>query len=67
MRNVLTYLAARLKEPSSWAGIAGLLTAGGVAVAPEQWGAIVTVGTGLAGLAAVLVPEKAAKELSINR
>lgn len=53
-------LAARLKEPSSWASIAALLALVGVHVAPEAWTAIVAIGTGLAGAAGLLLPERKA-------
>lgn len=48
----------RLKEPSSWAAIAGALGVFGINVAPEVLKEIVQAGTGLSALAALLLPEK---------
>ncbi len=54
----MTYLLARLKEPSTYAGLAAILTAFGVTLAPDLWEAIAATGAGLAGLAAVLLRER---------
>jgi hypothetical protein len=56
--NLIANLAARFKEPSSFAGIATLLGLFGVTVAPAEWQLIVQVATGIAGLIAILVPEQ---------
>lgn len=52
-------LLDRFKEPSSWAGIGVLLGLFGVHIAPEGMTAIVTAITGLCGLAAFFLKEKA--------
>lgn len=52
-------LIARLKEPSSWAGLGVLAGAFGLNVAPDAWHTIVQFGTAAAGLAALLLKEKA--------
>lgn len=56
-RQTIRYLAARAKERSTWNGIAATLSGCGIAVKPELWLEIVTVGTALAGLANMLLPE----------
>ena len=53
----MTYLLARLKEASTWRGIALLLTAFGVQVAPEVQEAIISVGIAVAGAVGVLFPD----------
>jgi len=48
----------RLKEPSSWAGAAALLGLFGVKVSPDLFETGVQAITGVAALAAILIPEK---------
>ncbi len=55
--SILAYIVNRLKEPSTYAGLAALLGVVGVKMAPESLQAIVTVLTALAGAIAVLVPD----------
>lgn len=52
---LLLWLLARLKEPSTYAGFAGLALAFGLSDA--QWAAISTAVAGLAGVAAVFLSE----------
>jgi len=54
---LLNYLLARAKEPSSYAGLAGLLGMAGVTLAPDEWQAIVGVLTAGASLLAIILPE----------
>ena len=54
----MQYLINRLKEASTWRGIALLLTALGVQVAPELQEAVITVGVSTAGLIGVVFPDK---------
>jgi hypothetical protein len=56
----MQYLISRMKEPSTYAGLAALLAAFGLQVDPGMLQAVVAVLTGLAGLASVLVGEKSA-------
>ena len=49
-------LLDRLKEPSSYAGLAGIALAFGVS--SEQWTTIATAITGVAGLVSMLLKEK---------
>jgi len=53
---VLHWLLARLKEPSTYAGVAGLALAFGVT--DTQWMAISSAVAGLASVAAVFLVEK---------
>ena len=53
--NALALARARLREPSSWAGIALLLAQVPAAWVSRDWQSI---GAAVAGLLAVLVPEK---------
>lgn len=48
----------RLREPSTWAGVAVLLSIFGVNMAPADTQAVVNGGVGLAGLLAVFMREK---------
>jgi hypothetical protein len=50
-------IAARLRERSTWAGIAALLSIAGVNIAPEAWNVAVDLGVALAAAAAILFPE----------
>lgn len=54
---MLQYLLARAREPSSYAGLATLLSATGIAVAPAEWQAIIGVLTAIADLLAILFPD----------
>lgn len=58
MSSILSFLASRLREPSTWAGIGTLITGVGVALKPELWQAITAIGLGLGGLLAVFIPEQ---------
>ena len=53
----MAYVLARLKEASTWRGIALLLTAFGVQIAPEVQDAIISVGIAVAGAVGVLFPD----------
>lgn len=56
---MLTWLMARLVEPTTWIGLSTILTAAGVALAPELKEAIVSTGVAVGGLLAILLKEKA--------
>jgi hypothetical protein len=47
----------RLKEPSTWAGLAVLASLFGVNVAQDQFAAVSQAGAAIAGLLAVFIPE----------
>ena len=53
--NFVSWLVNRLKEPSTYAGLAGLALAFGLSDA--QWTAVSTAIAGLAGVAAVFLSE----------
>lgn len=57
--NALAFLLARLKEPSTYAGAGALLAAAGIHVDDAVLQAVIQALVSLAGLAAVLTPEKA--------
>ncbi len=46
----MTYILNRAREPSTWRGLALILTAFGVHLAPEMQDAVITAGVALAGL-----------------
>lgn len=50
-------ISNRLKEPSTWAGLAILLSMLGAPVAPEQLQALMAIAGSVAAGAAVLIPE----------
>ncbi len=56
----LAFLVARLKEPSSYAGLGAVLGAAGVHADDSVLQAVIQVLISLAGLVAVLMPEKTA-------
>ena len=51
-------IARRLREPSSWAGLSGLLALFGVHLAPDFLQSIILIGAGAAGVISIFVPEK---------
>jgi hypothetical protein len=55
---LVAYLLARLREPSTYAGLGALLAAFGLHPSAAALGAIVNAAVALAGLAAVLIPEQ---------
>ena len=52
---IVSFLVNRLKEPSTYAGFAGIALAFGLS--SEEWSAIANAVAGLAGLAAVFLIE----------
>jgi hypothetical protein len=56
--NLLWFIVARLKEPSSYAGLGALLAAAGIHVDNSILDAVIQVMVSVAGLIAVLVPER---------
>ena len=54
----MKYIIDRLQEPSTWRGLVMLTTAFGVALNPDLVAAIVSAGTGLAGLIGVIFKDK---------
>ena len=53
----MAYLLARLKEASTWRGIALLLTAFGVQIAPDVQDAVISAGVAVAGAIGVFLPD----------
>jgi hypothetical protein len=58
MMRLLAFLAARLREPSTYAGLGAILAAAGVHPSQALLSAGINAAVALAGLAAVLIPEK---------
>jgi len=56
--NLVTTALGKLKEKSTWAGIAALTAAAGWKLDPDQWSAIAAVVVGLVGLYEVFRKEK---------
>lgn len=57
---IVKFALARLSEPSTYAGFAALLAAGGVRTADPIWPAAVQLLMASAGFAAVFISEKSA-------
>ena len=57
MKSMISSLAARFSEPSSWAGIAGLASVAGLNVPPGLLQAGIYVGAGIAGVIAFFMPD----------
>jgi hypothetical protein len=53
----LSWLVARLQEPSTYAGAAAMLSAFGLTLDPGILHDLTLVGTGLGGLVAFLLPQ----------
>ncbi len=58
VNEMFDFLIARLKEPSTWAGIAALLGAAGFTFSEELGAALTTAGVAVAGLIAVFMAER---------
>lgn len=56
--SLVTTALGKLKEKSTWAGIAALTAAAGWKLDPDQWSAIAAVVIGLVGLYEVFRKEK---------
>lgn len=51
----MDYIISRLKEPSTWAGLAVIFTAAGITVDAEE---LAVVGSGVSALLAIVMREK---------
>jgi hypothetical protein len=56
--DVMTFILDRLREPSTWRGLALLAAACGVTITPERMDAIVSAGLAISGLIGVFVPDQ---------
>lgn len=54
----MDWIVERLREPSTWGGIASLLTLVGVTVSPEFQDAIIAAGVAIGGALMVFMREK---------
>ena len=57
MEGLLKWIAARLKEPSTYVGLATIATAAGIFLSPELWLGIGTAGAAIVGLIQVIKKE----------
>jgi hypothetical protein len=57
-RQVIDYIVARSKEPSTWRGLVAVLTALGVALKPEDVEVIIAAGMGVGGFIGLLFADK---------
>ena len=57
MKDVLSYLVARLREPSTWRGLVLIATAIGAHLTESQVDQVVQVGLFLAGLIGAALPD----------
>jgi hypothetical protein len=57
---MLQFVLGRAKEPSTYAGLATLLTAAGIHYTSDVFNAAVALAVAVAGLVAVLLPEQKA-------
>lgn len=55
---MLKLLGIAWHEPSTWRGIVYLISAMGVAISPEQQGAIVSAGLSVAGAIGLFIKDK---------
>ena len=60
MNIFVSMILNRLREPSTFAGLGGLLAAVGISLPPEMQSTIVTIVGGLAALASMFMREKGA-------
>lgn len=56
--NMIEWIIARLKEPTTWIGLISFVTAAGVQLAPEMQDSIVTAGVAIGGTLAIVLREK---------
>lgn len=56
----MDYILGRLREPSTYAGIAAILAAFSINLPPDTVGFITQIGIGIAGLIAAFVPDHSA-------
>ncbi len=54
----MQWVIDRLIEPSTWQGLAAILTGVGVALSPEMWQAIGAAGVAIIGLVQVIKKER---------
>jgi hypothetical protein len=54
------YILERMREPSTWRGVALLAAASGITVAPAMWEHIAAIGMAISGLIGMLAPERSA-------
>ncbi len=58
MDDILEYVTARMKEPSTWASLGIFVTGIGWNIAPEYWQAIAGIGMGIGGALGFVLRER---------
>jgi len=58
MKFIIRMLLSRLKEPSTFAGLGGVLAAVGISLPAEAMSSIIVIVGGIAGLASMLMREQ---------
>ena len=61
MKFIIQIMLSRLKEPSTFAGLGGVLAAVGISLPPEAMTSIITIVGGVAALASMFMKERAEK------
>lgn len=54
----MNFIFNRLREPSTWAGLASMAVAFGIGIPPGTIEAVAQIGAGIAGLGAVFLRER---------
>lgn len=54
----MNFIIERMREPSTWSGIASIALAFGLGVPPGTMEALTQIGIGIAGLAGIVMREK---------
>ena len=54
----MRFIIERLREPSTWSGIASIALAFGLGIPPGALEAVTQIGVGVAGLAGIVLREK---------
>jgi hypothetical protein len=57
LSNIVQFLTARLAEPSTWRGIAWVLTSIGIMLTPDQVAALTVAGAGVSGVIGIFTTE----------
>jgi hypothetical protein len=59
-RQGIAWLGARMREPSTWAGIAAVAVTLHIGIPPDLWSAVTQIGVGIGGAIAFFLPESKA-------
>jgi hypothetical protein len=56
--SLLSWIAQRASEPSTWVSLGSLITGVGFTIAPQYWSQIAAIGMGIGGLLGVILKER---------